>query len=118
MKHLFVPYNLAVLAKNKGFDEYCLYFYNELHYPGELLENINGSYNSDYPNDGHIIMAPLYQQLIDWFRDKYDYIIWVEKDYNGYFYKVQIPPGTHESGYFDSYYFCLDTAFEEAFKLI
>ena len=28
MKHLFLPYNLALLAKEKGFDEEVLGWYN------------------------------------------------------------------------------------------
>lgn len=71
MKHLFVPYSLALLAKEKGFDEPCLTCYTP---NKEFIEDdyysirkpcMNRSNKPDYP------AAPLYQQLVDWFREKH-----------------------------------------------
>lgn len=68
MKHLFVPYEIALLAKEKGFDEPCLAIYEnkELHTwrVADTLVQQKDLANSDS------IVAPLYQQLIDWFREK------------------------------------------------
>lgn len=68
MKDLFVTYQLALLAKQKGFDESCLAYYgNE-----EKLFITAGAILKYRP----LLKAPLYQQLIDWFLEKHD--IWVE----------------------------------------
>ncbi len=78
MKYLFVPYNLALLAKEKGFNEMCFYHYNpngvqidkyccaneETDNTVCLLEIISYKYDNDW------VEAPLYQQLIDWLDSK------------------------------------------------
>ena len=45
MKHLFLPYNLALLAKEKGFDEPCFATYstNDRKLSGLPLEAIEGA---------------------------------------------------------------------------
>lgn len=64
MKHLFVPYNLALLAKEKGFDEPCFGIWMER---GIKHDVIYVAKQDDawmaQQNDG--ILAPLYQQIID-----------------------------------------------------
>ncbi len=64
---LFIPYDLAVTAKERGFNQPCLaYFYgNELRdtkgdtrYYTDSQEECKEHHNS--------ILAPLYQQIIDW----------------------------------------------------
>ncbi len=63
MEHLFIPYNLAKLAKQKGFEEPCFAYYEDW---GDKICNLgvfdNQSNNSDEA------LAPLYQQIIDWCR--------------------------------------------------
>lgn len=76
MKHLFVPYTLALLAKEKGFDEPCL---------ACVFTNIEGTLVESYPIDqkdffiglnsemslnSKACALPLYQQLVDWFESK------------------------------------------------
>lgn len=120
MKHLFIPYPLAVLAKEKGFDEqFTLAYYNsgkELCNGINMNEPINNSLNCRVGN----IVAPLYQQIVDWFREKHDIHIWATPWY-------EIYPKQKLIGYiingesettFHSYYEALDKAIEEAFKLI
>lgn len=65
LKDLFVPYEIALLAKQYGFDEFCLAaYYNDndssLHTWGIKNTLIKPS---DTPKS---IIAPLYQQLFDW----------------------------------------------------
>lgn len=77
MKKLFVPHNLALLAKEKGFDDQCI---------GKFKDNnltlLSYSWNNSelsIHNDG--ISAPMYQQLIDWlFRNKVLYLYDPSKD--------------------------------------
>ena len=65
MKHLFIPYELAVIAKEKGFNEHCLAYY--------VSENICEGYDHvieimEFDNIQSIshMKSPLYQQIIDW----------------------------------------------------
>lgn len=76
MKHLFVPYELALILKEKGFDEPCLGRYRDKKF--QLYSVIKEHcYNSD-PISNKDISAPLYQQVIDWFYNKHR--IFVEAD--------------------------------------
>jgi len=73
MKHLFVPYEIALLAKEKGFNEPCLTAY--LKNKCELLDvfdNEDLGYLSNSQLHSECIAAPIYQQLSDWFREKHD----------------------------------------------
>jgi len=128
MKHLFIPYNLAALAKDKGFDEDCIGQYNgtniilrlgDFDHGWCFEENLELLNNTMLSMSSRDISAPLYQQIIDWFREKHNYLIWVERDEpREYYYKIDIGRGTHESGYHDDYYKALNDGIEEAFKLI
>lgn len=113
MKHLFIPYNLAVIAKEKGFDEPCLGFYPtstyDIYTEGQFILG----------SDLHGCKAPLYQQTVDWFREKHkihieishrrddEYAVYNLND-KGVFYRAIC------KGYYDSY----NLAITESFKLI
>ncbi len=77
IEKLFIPYGLAVILKGKGFDDECIAYYNHRR---ELLFMTMGLTNSDakqsLPNGN--ITAPLYQQVIDWFRRKHNVYIEIE----------------------------------------
>lgn len=128
MKNLFVPYELALKLKEKGFDEPCLGYYGiwstELRFPvyaGEL-ENWNTIEN--------LCSAPLYQQVQDWFREKHNLNITpqnciqypLDKElrktgYGGNIYNHKTD--TNLKSYFgETYYESLTKAIEEAIKLI
>lgn len=67
MEKQFIPYELALELKELGFDEKCFGCYNM---DNKLwCENpVNGI---DYiPEDN--ILAPLWQQAFDWFREKHE----------------------------------------------
>jgi hypothetical protein len=66
MKHLFVTYELALLAKEKGFDDECLAYYSD---EGEIYFKTSNSWNGITQQDCHAtkVTAPLWQQLSDWF---------------------------------------------------
>lgn len=76
MKHLFVPYEIAKIAKEKGFNEYCIGEYTKhaktqainLNYP--KYEGLQGNWPEENEVD-----APIYQQLIDWFKEEYNCFI-------------------------------------------
>ena len=71
MKKQFVTYEIALKLKKLGFDEECLGIYNP-----ELNMNIYGvgvNWNTENINDikKEWCSAPLYQQIIDWLREKH-----------------------------------------------
>lgn len=75
MKKLFVPYEIALKLKQLNFDEECIALFDK---DGEIsgveyidIIHLNGIRQKDltyhYPT-----LAPLYQQVIDWFREKHN----------------------------------------------
>lgn len=65
MKHLFVPYKIAYLAKKKGFNKLCCGYYMK----SDKSLNFSFSASNDEYTD---CLAPLYQQLVDWFRENHN----------------------------------------------
>lgn len=65
MDKQFVPYDVALLLQEKGFNETCFGFYwKDTH--GLVYDNAIGNHHGTH------ISAPLYQQVIDWFRKTKD----------------------------------------------
>lgn len=148
MKHLFIPYELAVIAKEKGFDEPCIMFYEKNN--DELKFGINDDYWGDYSvfikwNSKNkkpwkpfceVIAAPLYQQIIDWFYDKKIVINLIHTEFNYWFCTITVDYtkthiGSGNFSFFDKQiriennfkcfinkYEALNKAIEEAFILI
>lgn len=105
MKHLFVPYDLAVKIKEKGFNGHCLAYYD---IGGNL--NIEKSKNHEQYYQQHCL-APLYQQVIDWFKDKKLKIIENSRDgYNVYFCS------SNDNYIKDSWHPTIDLAIKQAFN--
>ena len=126
MKNLFVTYELALLAKEKGFDELCL---SKIRDTGELLINGDWYRSSD-------INVPTREQLLDWFREEHDinvgvFPMYTQEDnyetcwgWNIIELKWGIDKEHHIANYVSareyglSYYEALTIALTEAFKLI
>lgn len=123
MKHLFVPYELALLAKEKGFNEPCLAAYK-----------LSGDRSVPYSKEGDIIIeanahqyantikAPLYQQLVDWFRDEHKIHFCVTPPDGVWKYTYEIKYFGYKdqnggTGY-NSYNEALNAFLTQAFKLI
>jgi hypothetical protein len=132
MKHLFLPYELALIAKEKGFDEDCIAMYFKT---SKKLSIDSKNLLSNKICSG--ITAPLYQQIIDWLLEKHQ--ISIEPQINPDLrWIIDFVPNillTHEgSGNFTFFtgskklnndyqgfntkYEALNKAIEEAFKLI
>jgi hypothetical protein len=82
MKEQFVPYEIAIKLKEKAFNEPCLAYYNQLTNHKEFhLFGLNTPGQSEYTNTSlwnkkaHACSAPLWQQVIDWLRDKHNKVI-------------------------------------------
>lgn len=134
LKHLFVPYELAVKLKEKEFNEPCIAYYHEDNKTN--LFNISHNQFSDEfstvnNNSSHLICSPLYQQVVDWFREKYKLHIEIdEEDLEGndsihryeYAYRIFkqakcVSKFPNIRSYSD-YYYTLNKAVEEALNLI
>ena len=86
MKEQFVTYEIALSLKELGFDEECFGFFD-------------GSRNNklwyEMPNKGinyiptYAILAPLWQQVIDWFDNK-NIIIGIDINPGTLFYRVHL----------------------------
>lgn len=84
MNHLFIPYELAVIAKKTGFNEECLAFYlesEELVFTSYSVDNSGKNCQNSSLLPQHV-SAPIYQQVIDWFRDNYQTWFWVNYQYH------------------------------------
>lgn len=119
MKHLFVPYEIALLAKKNGFNEGCLTcFFNQ------NIQRLFGSdyVNEDFEDDDSRVTAPIYQQLIDWFRIEHDILIWVETatyvNMFNYRYYIETYDNKAEGMKTNNYYKALNDAIKKAFKMI
>lgn len=127
MKHLFVPYALALLAKEKGFDEPCFGGYEQegkefkYYKPNDFLKTSMGLQHMEHGNhvnnnliDAHCT-TPLYQQLVDWFIEtKKIYIVFDVEEECWMIYSKIKEGFLHESAGHDS----KQKALTEAFKLI
>lgn len=122
MKHLFIPYKLAIKLKNLSFTEPCFGKFLTSEVPENRFRfNTEGSpkdYNTE--NYGRFISAPLYQQVVDWFREKHSIIINAVPDESLQIYcgKVEDKDGFIETEDTSSYYEALAKAIEESLKLI
>lgn len=148
MKHLFIPYEIAFSLKDKGFNEPCLAIYapedvEELprnYVKRDLLMVPQGNHlwGESWPSKGfstskrepgYFIAAPLYQQVIDWFRNTHGINVLIHKEIRGKYYFWITPVGDNTNNfytlydvatisYFDDYYETLNNAIIETLKLI
>ncbi len=129
MENLFLPHNLAAIAKEKGFVERCFCFHNED--KGKVLPAMF------VKNSEKTLVYPTYDQIINWFEEKHKILITPNKSPYGYWTASVVNDFTksHE-GMGNMLYFdttinlnnslsgfktkkeALDKAIETAFKLI
>jgi hypothetical protein len=125
MKDLFLPYELAVIAKEKNYKGECVAFYNEMHDQikvGTILFPADSGHWDNWNKETHLVSAPLYQQIVDWLREKHNITVEPYSMVKSFktisretVYRVQ---RFGKAGYRDSNYKTLDKAITEAFKLI
>ena len=125
MNHLFVPYEIALQLKEKGFDEFCIGLFNEegLQYDGEIYSfPFHNSLTKEGAVDPSIVAAPLYQQVIDWFREKQGIVIELTAYEVGWMTTLSKYPKIEKYIFqkveIESYYDALNKGIEESLKLI
>jgi hypothetical protein len=127
MNRLFVPYDIAIELKHKGFTEPCAARYNKK-LTGHSIEI--GETESAFGNSVSECTAPTYTQIIKWFDD-HNILIEVIVDKSTFpKYKFEIHKYNPDDNTYDKKYFiddikfyyhrnnALDDAFIEALKLI
>lgn len=83
MKRQFVTYDIALQLKKLGFDKPCLAYFESVYngltqkYTGKLVLGNKPEHLQSYKQLVYIFgrdtqLAPLWQQVIDWFREKHD----------------------------------------------
>lgn len=119
MKELFVSHEIALKLKELGFDEPCITFYpkegkigfdGKYHSIREGYKNstVNAIWIKKYQTNFECVTAPLYQQAFRWFRDKYNLLCWINKDWNdgtlvGYEGTIEQLEGLQDCGTFETY---------------
>ncbi len=118
-RELFISNELAILAKLKGFYEPCMKGVKN----GEVLTGCGFSFTNH--GTTHDYTLPLYQQIVNWFREKHNINIMYgvcgsRTKVLGYKWWVQV--GMNDDCYqtkmIKDYYVGMTEAIEEAFKLI
>lgn len=115
MKHLFAPYEIAALAKGKNFNEPCF---------AKFDKDRNNTFQLNAGparGMGYHTSAPLYQQLVDWFRENKKIHITSIEDTGLYSFTVKWHNGVCYNEMpcrGGEYYEALNAALLEAFKLI
>lgn len=72
MKKIFLQYELALIAKEKGFNEECLGCYHIDNGKHIMM------YHDCSPNSETRLKAPIHEQIQDWFVEKHGFNIWVD----------------------------------------
>jgi hypothetical protein len=99
MNELFIPYELALRLKEKGFDlEYCFGYWTPYSSDHPYLDISQHYYRQDTGGDvPGKCLAPLWQQVIDWFISKQIYL------------DINITPIVFENGQKYRYQFLIDS---------
>jgi hypothetical protein len=69
MEELFVPYEIAIKLKEKGFDKKCFMWWYS---PNQISDDL---IFRQYKRDKDFCEAPVYQQVIDWFIENHKILI-------------------------------------------
>ena len=144
MKEQFVSYEIALKLKKLGFDESCFAYYKPYYekdvegkdvitYPmlcsfmQTIDEELKTFKYSELDSDSwdDYLLAPLWQQVIDWFREvkNINVEVWYDNTQDDGFpwlYEIYIDnkEHQHDGSYYDSFYEVREQAILKAFELI
>jgi hypothetical protein len=142
MNNLFVPYEIALKLKELGFNEPCIKYSNiikigdneeetQFGYTCNIKNGINfNEPNYQSPGDGagsyvkcyNYTSIPLYQQVIDWFREKHKISISEQPGLENHIiygvYKLKEVEKFGEIWHLSHFCKTKDFAIEEAIKLV
>ena len=147
MNKQFVTYEIALKLKELGFNEKCLASYytdDERNYgKGDIYDcrrKLSSSIDFDpfkeefdnfyiNSNETYYVSAPLWQQVIDWLREKYNLCIEIQcpqREFDFYSWTIHEPLGindeeyncqTYEDGFTNNYYKAREQAILKVLEL-
>lgn len=97
MREQFVPATIAQQLKEKGFDQQCLAYYNTDPYLKIPVFNLTKPFEHEW-----VLPTPLWQQVIDWLREKHFIDIMIrqtQKDGTAYYKITKIETEDKIKGY-------------------
>ena len=127
MKEQFVPYDMALKLKELCFNEPCFCFYT---YKKEIrrytnfdgdLNQLQSLKNSSITVSDEWCTAPLWQQVIDWLRDKHSLDVIISSNLLGYgfiIYNRYPPKNILDNRVFQTYFEAREQAILKALELI
>lgn len=126
LKELFVPYELAVKLKEKGFNEDCFGYYSGDNPYGELVDKLNIIKCKQLESVDDLAgrcLAPTYQQAHNWLMINRKLFIEISNGIMGYNWHINRVDVNGSLSYnknlpFSEYYDCYNKAINEALKLI
>lgn len=103
MENSIVTYETAKLAKEKGFNEICQYYYDEncklkgivnynkvFYSKNSEIKYLKNLFYIFHKNKHELFTVPTQSLLQKWLREKYDIHIYLELDYNHKYYGFKI----------------------------
>lgn len=126
MRQLFIPYNLALVAKEKEIKTISEFYYDPLDEPHSLQVDYYGqSQCSTKERVDRLIIAPMYQEIINWLDSKgvFVSIEYAAPDTNMFSYRIDCYTDKLSVTNFSNFKFktrkeANDAAISDAFKLI
>ncbi len=111
MNKEFIPYEQALDLKELGFDEPCFKKY----IAGCLWSNptTHETYQKIHPNSSDSL-APLYQQVFRWFREKYDLVHRINRDGGYWICAILDLYDEEDQGAIEEFIDCYPDTYEEA----
>ena len=95
-EELFIPYEQAVALKELGFDKPCFFPFYQY---SDRIDMIYADF-SNWNARETLVSAPLFDQVFDWFREKYNLNSWIENISKEYVPKInEMMPKTLEDKY-------------------
>lgn len=110
MKNEVVTPEIALSLKEVGFNEPCIFGYNDYNALKANIAITNADTDDKIPNNRFYsdLKAPLWQQVIEWFRNLHNIYIWIsyskgyDNPYSGYIITLNKTNGI-TTGYSKSY---------------
>ncbi len=126
IEKLFVSKDITIALKNIGFDEPCLATYrgNDIQPCGQLQNEFTYLKIAKDASEGNYwLPVPMYQQVIDWFRNAHEITISITTDWNkglmlGYCSVVEDEDGLCETETVKDYYRAVTLGILQAIKTI
>ena len=128
MKDQFATYEISLKLKELGFNEECLAIYINLVLKPIIQKPISGEFNYKFKSVRNSVIvnsencsAPLWQQVIDWFRDKHNLDVIISSNLLGYgfiIYNRYPPKNILDNRVFQTYFEAREQAIFKALELI